>query len=216
MTAQSNSVESLFSSYAAATTEIIYSLLEILDVMSPEIATCLYTAISTDTGSFKYSNTTAETHFIASRLIDFGADSETACDRLYENLTLDSLKTNVLFLDVMESHFGGKMLLVPVSAHDREKYNLSDDQLDGLSSLARKITDVELGVSLREKTAGVYKVSMRSRQTIDCAALCAVFGGGGHVRAAGATINAPTMGAAKKALIDEIIKQSLFGGAGDE
>ena len=199
-------------SYAAATAEIIYDLLiEYLDVMSPEIATALYTAISTDTGSFKYSNTTSYTHYVAYDLISSGADSEKVCDRLYENITVESIRSNVLFLDLMETYFGGKVLIVPITESDRQKYKLSDDQLDGISSLAKKIMGVELGISLREKSDGVYKVSMRSRQTVDCAELCAKFGGGGHVRASGATINAATIGAAKIALLETIKNTGLFG-----
>jgi phosphoesterase RecJ-like protein len=193
---------------AAATAEIIWLLLQELQAVNALSATALYLGLSTDTGGFRFSNTTARTLRIAAELMEAGADADEVNERLYENITLDSLKTNSFFLEKAETYFNGSLLLVPYTIADREAAGLTEDQLDGLSSLARKIIGVQLGISLRQKEIGVYKASMRSRKSIDCAAICSLLGGGGHIRAAGATIHAESLEEAKKILL-ETITQAL-------
>ncbi len=192
---------------AAACCEIIYELLTEMNLMNSVSAGALYLGLSTDSGSFRYSCTTPKTLRIAADLIEAGADSEDINERLYENLTVDSLRADCFFLDKMERYMDGSVLVVPVSIADRTAAGLTDEQLEGFSTLARKISGVQLGISLREKEPGVYKVSMRSRKSVDCAAICAVLGGGGHIRAAGATIKASCIEEAKKLLITAVTEQ---------
>lgn len=192
---------------AAATCEIIYELLSLLGGITPHAANALYTGISTDSGGFRYSCTTPNTLRTAADLIEAGADAEDINERLYENISLDSLRAECLFLDKMETYHNGELLLVPVTIADRVAVGLGEDRLEGFSSLARKITGTRLGISLREKESGVYKASLRSNKTIDSAALCAKLGGGGHSRAAGATIYAENIEAAKKILLNAVLPE---------
>lgn len=187
---------------AAATCEIMYELLRKMDALTKNAATALYTGISTDSGSFRYSNTTPNTLRVAAALIEAGADAETINEKLYEDLPLSSLRADGFFLDHMELHENGKILIVKVALDEMESAGLSLADVDGFSSLARKISGVQLGISIREKEPGVYKASMRSRKSIDCAKICASLGGGGHIRAAGATIYAENIENAHRAVLD--------------
>lgn len=190
---------------SAACAEIVYELITLLPVaLTPEIAGPLYTSLHTDTGGFKFSNTTPRTHKIAASLMEAGAPAEEICETLYENVSLDSLRTNALFLEKMTLFKDGKVLLLSITTADKEKYDFTDENLEGLASLTRKIAGVQLGIVLREKDNGSYKVSMRSRKSVNCAELCAELGGGGHIRAAGATIEADSFEGAKAKLLELI------------
>lgn len=192
---------------SAACAEIVYELITLLPVtLTPEIAGPLYTSLHTDTGGFKFSNTTPRTHKIAASLMEAGAPAEDICETLYENVSLDSLRTNALFLEKMTLFHDGKVLLLAITVDDKEKYNFTDEHLEGLASLTRKIAGVQLGIVLREKDNGSYKVSMRSRKSVNCAELCATLGGGGHIRAAGATVDADSFEDAK-AIVVKLIEE---------
>lgn len=197
---------------AAATAEILTELILQRGLLTPKVAAALYVGLSTDTGSFRFSNTTARTLRAAATLLESGAPAEDINDRLYENMSLDTLRANAFFIDNMMLLSDGKILLIPVSEKKRIEANLSEESLEGFSSLARKISGVQLGISLRQKAEGVYKVSMRSRKSVDCAALCALLGGGGHTRAAGATIQADSFEAAKEILLSAVTENIRFEG----
>lgn len=190
---------------AAAACEIIAILAGELGGLTEKAAAALYVGLSTDTGSFRYSSTTPRTLRIAADLLDAGAPAEDINDRLYENMSLDMLRTNAFFLENHEMYDGGKILLIPIEEEKRIAAGIAEDALDGMSSLARKIIGVQLGISLRQREPGVYKVSMRAGKHVDCARLCALFGGGGHLRAAGATIRADSFDEAKKMLMDAVV-----------
>lgn len=197
---------------AAAASEIITELVTEMGLMTNKVATPLYVGLSTDTGSFRFSCTTSKTLRTAATLLDAGAPAEDINDRLYENMSLDTLRANAFFLDNMKLFSDGKILLIPVSEEKRLEAGLSEDSLEGFSSLARKISGVQLGISLRQKAEGVYKVSMRSRKSVDCASLCALLGGGGHIRAAGATILADSFEAAEQILLSTVTENIRLEG----
>lgn len=198
---------------SAACAEIIYELLCLLPFsLCEEVASPLYTALNTDTGGFRFSNTTARTHKIAAALIEAGANAADICETLYENITVESLKSNALFLEKMELHLDGKVLFLPITKADKEKYGFTDENIEGYATLSRKIAGVELGIVLREKDNGSFKVSMRSRKSVNSAALCALFGGGGHIRAAGATIEADSFEEACRKLLDGVLSNIVFEG----
>lgn len=198
---------------AAACAEIIYELLCRLPFeMCEAVASPLYTALNTDTGGFRFSNTTARTHKIASALMEAGANASDICETLYENITIESLSSNALFLEKLQLHLDGKVLFLPITMADKERYGFTDENIEGYATLSRKIAGVELGMVLREKDNGAYKVSMRSRKSVNSAALCALFGGGGHVRAAGATIEADSFEEACKKLLTGVMENIVFEG----
>ena len=198
---------------AAACAEIVYDLLCLLPFeMGEAVASPLYTSLNTDTGGFRFSNTTARTHKIAAALMEAGANAAEICEVLYENITLESLSSNALFLEKLQLYLDGKVLFLPITKADKERYGFTDDNIEGYATLSRKIAGVELGMVLREKDNGAFKVSMRSRKSVNSAARCALFGGGGHVRAAGATIEADTFEEACKKLLDGVMENIVFEG----
>ena len=196
---------------AAACAEIVYDLLCLLPFeMGEAVASPLYTSLNTDTGGFRFSNTTARTHKIAAALMEAGANAADICEVLYENITLESLSSNALFLEKLQLYLDGKVLFLPITKADKERYGFTDDNIEGYATLSRKIAGVELGMVLREKDNGAFKVSMRSRKSVNSATLCALFGGGGHVRAAGATIEADTFEEACQKLLDGVMENIVF------
>ena len=196
---------------AGACAEIVYELITLLPcTLCEAVASPLYTALNTDTGGFRFSNTTARTHKIAAALMEAGAAAADICETLYENVTLESLQSNALFLEKLQLYLDGKILFLPITMADKERYGFTDENIEGYATLSRKIAGVELGMVLREKDRGGYKVSMRSRKTVDSAALCALFGGGGHARAAGATVEADGFEEACKKLIDGVLENIVF------
>lgn len=198
---------------AAACAEIVYELITLLPCdLCEEVASPLYTALNTDTGGFRFSNTTARTHRIAAALMEAGAAAADICEILYENVTLESLQSNALFLEKYQLYLDGKVLFLPITMADKERYGFTDENIEGYATLSRKIAGVELGMVLREKDRGGYKVSMRSRKTVDSAALCALFGGGGHARAAGATIEADSFEEACRKLMDGVLANVVIEG----
>ncbi len=196
---------------AAACAEIIYELITLLPCpLTPEIASPLYTALNTDTGGFRFSNTTPRTHKIAAALMEAGAEAAEICEILYENVTLESLRANALFTEKMQLYMDKKVLFVPITVADKARYGFSDEHIEGFSTLARKITGVQLGMVLKEKDNGSFKVSMRSRKSVNCADLCALFGGGGHARAAGSNVDADSFEEACKRLLDGVLAHIRF------
>lgn len=195
---------------AAAVCQIITELAGLLDGLTLKSAAALYVGLSTDTGGFRFSNTTAAAMRAGADLLEAGAPAGEINDRLYETISLDVLRSHTFFLEHMETYDGGRILLIPVEEEQRTAAGLSADSLDGLSALARRIDGVKLGISLRQREPGVYRISMRSTREVDCASLCLLFGGGGHLRAAGATIRADSFGNAKSRLMDTVLKNIVY------
>ncbi len=176
---------------AAATGEIVYYLIKALDVsIDKEIAELLYISISTDTGCFKYSNTTAETHAIASDLISIGVNLEYINSEFFEKKRLARFEMERLVYSDLQFYCDGKIAAIYVSLEMREKTGATEDDIDDFSAIPRQIEGVEAGISLYEQSDGAMKVSLRTTSKVDAAKVCAAFSGGGHPRAGGCTINA--------------------------
>jgi phosphoesterase RecJ-like protein len=192
-------------STAAATCEIIYQL--ILDLgaeINRVIANCLYTGLSTDTGCFKFSNTTARTHRIAAELFEYGCDYESINRILFDTKSKSRIMVEKNVLDTMEFYCDHRIAMIVIPQDLVKSTGIDASELDGVSALPRQIEGVEIGVTLREKVVGGYKVSVRTSQFVDASELCAKLGGGGHQRAAGCTIDLP-LAETKKALLDVMI-----------
>lgn len=175
---------------SAATCEIILEVLQALETeITPQIADCLYTGIATDTGCFKFSNTTARTHLFASALMEAGCNFYEINKAMFETVSQGRLAVQQQALATMTYHFDGQCAVMEISRDMIEKNNATEDDLDGLSALPRQVEGVEVGVTLRQnKERTGYKISMRTTEKVDASAVCAGFGGGGHKRAAGCTI----------------------------
>lgn len=174
---------------AAACGEIIYDLAAEMKVkFTKKLSNALYVAIATDTGRFLHANTTPETHRKAAELIAHGADFEGINREFFIEKTPERIALEAEILGGMKLCFGGKVCFIKLTNETIEKIGATEDDLDGISALARVAHGVSLGIYIHERD-GKAKVSMRSDESADCAELCAHFGGGGHERAAGCTLD---------------------------
>lgn len=175
---------------SASTGEIIYTLLEELKIeIDPDIATCLYTAIATDTGGFQYQNTTAETHKITANLLSTGINVGEISQRIYDNTTYEKLKLTAKAIELLELHENSKLAVVVLSLDDILSTGAKEEDCDGIVNLGRSIESVEVSVLIKEKNHNEVRVNLRSKTYVDVSEVAAAFDGGGHKRAAGCTVN---------------------------
>ncbi len=171
-------------------------------VIDKDSAICLYTAIMTDTGNFRFENTTSDVFKAASDLVEAGANPNYIYKQCYETKT----KNFVMFQNycVNKAVFleENKIAYTTVYKKDLEKFSAGDDYTDGIAETLRAIDSTEVSFVLKEVDARLTKVSMRSK-SIDAAEICAKFGGGGHTFAAGCTIKANIKDSVNK-LLNEI------------
>jgi Exopolyphosphatase-related proteins len=174
---------------ASSTGEIVYHILkQINGNIGKDEACCLYTAILTDTGCFRYSNTTSVTHTIISDILTTGIDFGKIHSLIYNNHNFDDIKLMGKALSSMEIYLNGKAAFMQLLREDFEGYDLEKINTSEYISYARDIKGVEVAAFAKEVEDGEFKVSFRSRNIVDVRAICEKFGGGGHVRAAGCTI----------------------------
>ncbi len=181
--------ETYCESDSASCCEIIYLLLEAMDVsVTKEIADCIYTGMSTDTGCFRYSNVTPRTHEIAAKLIDAGADHSRINVRMFETKTMGDFMLQKMCLDTLEVYGDGKVAVISVTKDMLSQCGVDKSALDAIKPITRQIEGVEIGITVKEENDGKAGISVRTGENYDAAAICAHFGGGGHVRAAGCEI----------------------------
>ncbi len=175
---------------AAAACEIIFDIvLGLRCDLTVDIARCLYTGISTDTGCFRYSNVTPNTHIVAAALMKTGIDTAFINRIMFETKSFEQIKVENMAIDGMDMLFGGKCAMVVLS---QEMQNMApDDDLEGVKAITRQIKGVQIGVTLREKEDGNYKVSIRSNPPYSASDICRALGGGGHMYAAGCEVSKP-------------------------
>ena len=182
----------------AACAEIVADLLEELDygTMEPELADAIYVGTSTDTGCFRFANTTAHTFAVAAACAAAGARVYALNQELFETNTLGRLKIQSWIVENMKLLPGGQAIVAIPKAVE-ETIGVTEDDMDNISSFPRTISGVKLAATLRETREGDAKLSVRAVPGWDCTVLAGVFGGGGHKGAAGATLKLPLPEAAK-------------------
>lgn len=193
---------------ASSTGELLCELFQELGwKISLDTAKCLYTAILTDTGSFKYDNTTASALKAASQMVSIGVRPSEIYKKVYES----SSKNHVLFqahcISKAEFLSEDKIVYTTVYKKDIEKFNAPEDCTEGLCEKLRAIVTTEAAFIVKEINPSLHKISMRSKN-IDVAEICEVFGGGGHTLAAGCVIKGSMKDAVKK-ILDEIRKREI-------
>ena len=177
-------------SEASSAAELVYQIAEkLVGKLEGPIATALYTGIVTDTGCFKFSNTTVECHLYAAELMKNGVEFEKINRAMFETKSRARLGLERLILDGMEFYCDGKCAITAVSRKEMEKLGADNTTFDGVSAIARQIEGVELGFTIREDGPDFYKISIRTSEKVDASQLGRIFGGGGHKRAAGCNIS---------------------------
>jgi phosphoesterase RecJ-like protein len=175
---------------SGSTAEVIYHFIEANELpFTEEIAVALYVGVVTDTGKFQYSSVTSETHRIVGALIDLGADVAEINNCVYDNVAIGQILLERSLLDSLEFEAEGKIAVGAVTRADFDRADAKDSDTEGLSEKLRSIEGVEVSIFLRETKDGKVKVSLRSKDSFDVSALSSEYGGGGHERAAGFTVD---------------------------
>ena len=176
---------------AAAACELIFQIAEEMNAqLDGEIASCLYTGLATDTGCFKYSNTTGKTHMIAAKLMAYDFDVADINYRLFDMKSKGRLELEQAITQGMEFFCDDKIAVVWLTSElmDRFVGRVDSEDFNGLASLPRQVEGVILGATVKQKGPTTFKVSVRTAEPINAGSVCALFGGGGHARAAGCSI----------------------------
>lgn len=173
---------------AGACAEVVYDVLSAAGVpLTREIAEPLYVAVSTDTGCFRYSNTTPHTHAVAAACLTTGLDGGEWNRVLFETKTRPRFDMERIIFETMEFFEDNKVALATLYRADIDRTGATPDDLDSIAALPRQIEGVEIGLTLTENADGTCKASVRTTREVDASAICQQCGGGGHLRAAGAS-----------------------------
>ena len=189
---------------APATGTIIWDFLDYLGKKpfnDIKISNALYAAIITDTGSFRYSNTTPKTHMIASSLLEHGVDSNEIYQNIYENRTKSQILLLAHVINSVQYAVKGQVAYVVLFQKDFKECGANLFENDGMSDFLRGVEGVEVSFVITQIKTNLYKISFRSRKKYVINDIAAEFGGGGHALAAGATIETENV----KKLIGRII-----------
>ncbi|HEX9758671.1 MAG TPA: bifunctional oligoribonuclease/PAP phosphatase NrnA [Nitrospiria bacterium] len=193
---------------ATATAEMIYDLLIYLNLsISPEIALSLYTALFTETGSFRFSNTTPKALRISAELLEKGVEPYWLSQQLYEKRSLEGLKLLGEGLTRMGKSDDGKIAWIMVTQDLLKKTKTDWEDSEDFVNYPRSLAGVEIAVFFRELGDRLFKVSFRSKNQINVAQLAEHFGGGGHRYAAGCQIEGDLDQVKKKVL--DIVTQKI-------
>ena len=183
---------SLRDANACATGELVYDLLLGAPRPLPDgVAEGLYVALSFDTGSFRFSNTTSDTHRIVADLVEEGADPETLHRALHGNVPLKRLRLLAAALAHLEVDPAGHVAWMTVPGEPFKELGAGPDDIEGMVDFPRDLEGVEVALLFRETAKGATKVSLRSNGEVDVNRIARRFGGGGHVKASGALVDRP-------------------------
>jgi|HigsolmetaAR203D_1030402.scaffolds.fasta_scaffold00569_11 Exopolyphosphatase-related proteins len=174
---------------AAATAELLFDLAEELALpLTAEMAECIYTGILTDTGGFRYANTSPRVMQIASRLLTYGISPGMLAEVLLEKTTFAHILLLKKALTTLSFTEDRRIAWVCAWKKDIEEAGAGNEDMDGLVNYPRNIEGVEVGLLFKQMSDREVKVSFRASSRVDVSRVAQQFGGGGHVRAAGATI----------------------------
>ena len=195
----------------SSTCELVYNLLKrneeinSVETIDKNIATALYTGLMTDTGKLTYSNTHASSFDMAKELLLRGADTQKVVQNVFGSNPFNFYKLLGESLNTLEI-INTKIAVMMVTQEMLKKYNIDFKDVDGIVPYARDIENVEIGILLKEKGNNEIKVSLRSKSFVDVSKIAKIFGGGGHMRASGCTIN-DNINNAKTKIVEQALKE---------
>lgn len=174
---------------SASNCENIYALGQELNItFDKNISNALYTGIATDTGCFKYTNTTPTTHIISAKLMEYGCDAYVINKAMFETVSRNKKALEAFVIGNMEYFHNGEVAFAYTTKEILKRFDISEDQVEGISAIPRTIEGVKVGITLREKDEKTFKISLRTNDGINASEICNNFGGGGHMAAAGCAI----------------------------
>ena len=196
--------ETLVDAGAAASAELLTTLIpEMGAKITPEIASCLYTGVATDTGCFRFSSTTARTHIVAAKLMEAGARVEELNTLLFDTKPRERMEAERIARNHLEYHLDGRCALIYLTRDEIEQSGVDPADLEELTSLPISIEGVKVGLTLRQQPGGSYRISVRTAKGVDACAIARRLGGGGHTRAAGCELLG-NLDNAKSAILAEV------------
>lgn len=187
---------------AAAAGEAIYDVLCCMGIaIDPIMAECIYVAVSTDTGCFRYANTTAKTFRTAADMAEKGINIGSINKIHFETKSKEYAEMEKMAVSSMQLHFGGKCAVLALTNDMFVKSGVSDCETQPLSSLPRQIEGVFAGITMKEKEKGIFRISVRTNAPANASNIAAKLGGGGHTMAAGCSF---------KGSLDDALKTVLM------
>ena len=181
-----------FDTRAAACGEMVYLLIRALEApLTADIATYLYLAILTDTGSFRFSSVTADTFGICRDLVNAGANPAAVAEAVYDNNSFAKLKLSSAVMGTLARDETGRIAWLHLTRAMLDASQAADDETEGLINYPLTARDVKAVAFFKQAENGAYRVSLRSKGAIDVGRIAGAFGGGGHRNAAGFTIEGP-------------------------
>ena len=194
----------------AATAMLICDVIRQLGVkLDTPMAECIYTALATDTGCFKYSNTTPYTHRMAADMMELNIRHDMINRTMFDVKSRARVELERMALDNMSFYYDGRCAIMIITNDMILTSAAGENDMEGLAPIPRQIEGVWVGVTMRQKADSNFKVSVRTGTHADASAICARLGGGGHVRAAGCTLDGSAEDAVKQIL--DIVGQAVPG-----
>lgn len=198
---------------ASATGEIIFAIAKKLlgdgkiPFITPRVVDCVYAAISSDTGGFRFANVTPTTHRIAAELLEMGANADRINHKLFSSKTAKQMAAEGEAARRLRFYNDGKISSVSMPYSSIQRLELSDENMETVIDVPRSVAGVEVAFAVRQsENKPFFRVSMRSSVDIDVADICRKFGGGGHARAAGCSLEARDVDEAEAIIVNAISK----------
>ena len=192
---------------ASSCGEVLFGVIEQMLMMAQrsvtkKIAEHIYTALSADTGCFRYSNTSSSSHMLAARLVGFGIDSADINHRLFGIKNIKQMQVEHAGFERMNLYSDGRIAIITFPYDLKKQYGATDEDLETLIDVARCVKGVEVAAVIKQASEDKsFRVSMRSSCDFDVSEICAHYGGGGHARAAGCTLLADSILAAEMTVV---------------
>ncbi len=193
---------------SASTSEIVYALLQSMALpLTPQIATCLFTGVTTDTGSFRYQNVSPQTLRVAAHLVEAGARPADISEHVFENKTFAATRLLGHALSSLSAADDRRIVWAHITAQDFLAVQATDEDTEGIVGPVRGVRGADVGILFREMPTQngppSIRISLRSRPGIDVALVAQQFGGGGHALAAGCTLSLP-LAEAERVVVDAV------------
>lgn len=193
----------------AACGEILYAVIRELlgtpegQCLPADVALPLYLAVSTDTGCFVYSNTTANTHLVAAALMQSGIDYAAVNKRHFRTKSYVRLRLESRMVETMDLHHGGQTAIAAISLQDMADLGATEADVEDIAAVVGQLEGVHTAVTIRELKPGECKLSVRTQADLNASKVCKLLGGGGHAAASGCTVYG-SVDQAKTAILDAI------------
>jgi len=196
--------ETLVDTVAAAACEAMYEIIKATKrPINDLIAKCLYTGIATDTGCFKYENTTTRSHIIASELMKYNIDYARVNRAMFDLKSKGRIMVERAVSKSMEFFFDDRCSMIVITSDLINSSGINPADFEGLTSITLQVEGVQIGFLVKQRNDNHFKVSVRTTDEIDASAFCGKYGGGGHVRAAGCEIKG-TLQEVKAMILDSV------------